>query len=230
MPDFQMASQKAPGMQNAQQQLTAEFRSVVIRPSILYFGTPVAVISTLNPDGTTNLSPISSAWALSDRVVLGMAEAGQGCENLLRSGECVINLPGEADWASVEAVGRTTGRHPVPDYKQAMGYVHEADKFAQGALTPAASDIVQPLRIADYPMQLEAKLLASHRLSALEGEAETPGVRILETRVVRVHAHEHIVRPGTQRIDTSRWSPLLYVFRDYFGTGARLASNFRVEK
>jgi hypothetical protein len=67
-------------------------------------------------------------------------------------------------------------------------------------------------------------------LSALPDEEEPAGVRILETRVIRVHAHERIVKPGTQRIDTSRWSPLLYVFRDYFGTGARLASNFRVEK
>ena len=30
-------------------------------------------------------------------------------------------------------------------------------------------------------------------------------------------------------IDTARWSPLLYVFRHYFGTGKRLARNFRAE-
>ena len=218
-------------MQSAQHQgMAADFESAVIRPSILYFGTPVAVISTLNVDGTTNLTPISSAWALGDRVVLGMADAGQGCQNLLRTAECVINLPGEANWASVEAVGRTTGCYPVPDYKREMGYVHEADKFARGGLTAAAPDLVRPLRVADYPMQFEAKLLASYPMSALPEEDEPPGVRMLETRVVRVHAHERVVKPGTQRIDTSRWSPLLYVFRDYFGTGAKLASNFRVEK
>jgi flavin reductase (DIM6/NTAB) family NADH-FMN oxidoreductase RutF len=33
-----------------------------IEPTILYFGTPVALISTLNPDGTANLAPMSSAW------------------------------------------------------------------------------------------------------------------------------------------------------------------------
>lgn len=33
-----------------------------IEPTTLYFGTPVALISTLNPDGSPNLAPMSSAW------------------------------------------------------------------------------------------------------------------------------------------------------------------------
>ena len=35
-----------------------------IEPSILYFGTPVVLISTLNEDGTSNLAPISSVFWL----------------------------------------------------------------------------------------------------------------------------------------------------------------------
>ena len=30
-----------------------------VEPKILYFGTPLALISSLNEDGTTNLAPIS---------------------------------------------------------------------------------------------------------------------------------------------------------------------------
>jgi flavin reductase (DIM6/NTAB) family NADH-FMN oxidoreductase RutF len=33
-----------------------------IEPTILYFGTPVALISTLNEDGSANIAPMSSAW------------------------------------------------------------------------------------------------------------------------------------------------------------------------
>ena len=40
-------------------------------PPILYFGTPVVVVSSLNEDGTTNLAPISSAWWLGWTCVLG---------------------------------------------------------------------------------------------------------------------------------------------------------------
>ena len=46
----------------------------------------------------------------------------------------------------------------------------------------------------------------------------------------KVHAHEHIVVPGTQRICTGRWSPLLHVFRHYFGTGERFGRNLRAEE
>jgi flavin reductase (DIM6/NTAB) family NADH-FMN oxidoreductase RutF len=37
---------------------------VTIEPAILYFGTPVVLISTQNEDGTANLAPMSSAWWL----------------------------------------------------------------------------------------------------------------------------------------------------------------------
>jgi flavin reductase (DIM6/NTAB) family NADH-FMN oxidoreductase RutF len=32
-----------------------------IWPSILYYGTPVALVTTLNADGTPNIGPMSSA-------------------------------------------------------------------------------------------------------------------------------------------------------------------------
>jgi len=35
-----------------------------IDPQILYFGNPVAILSSLNEDGTPNLTPLSSFWAL----------------------------------------------------------------------------------------------------------------------------------------------------------------------
>jgi flavin reductase (DIM6/NTAB) family NADH-FMN oxidoreductase RutF len=41
-------------------------------PAILYFGTPVVLISTLNFDGTPNLAPMSSAWWLGHHGMLGL--------------------------------------------------------------------------------------------------------------------------------------------------------------
>ena len=43
-----------------------------IDPKILYFGTPVALVSSLNEDGTTDLAPISSFWALGWTLILGL--------------------------------------------------------------------------------------------------------------------------------------------------------------
>ena len=57
-----------------------EFRT--IEPKILYFGTPVALISSLNEDGATNLAPMSSFWALGWTLVLGVLDETKTAENL----------------------------------------------------------------------------------------------------------------------------------------------------
>jgi flavin reductase (DIM6/NTAB) family NADH-FMN oxidoreductase RutF len=199
----------------------------VIKPSILYFGTPVILISTLDVEGRVNLSPMSSAWALGDRVVLGMGCMGQGCDNLLQQREAVINIPSPAQCAAVEAIAATTGRNPVPPHKVAMGYHHDSDKFRTAGLTPLASELIAPPRIAECPLQLEARLLAAHRSTGIEDPRAA--FMTLEMQVLRVHAHDDITLPDTNHIDTSRWSPLLYVFRHYFGTGRQCGRNFRAE-
>jgi flavin reductase (DIM6/NTAB) family NADH-FMN oxidoreductase RutF len=56
----------------------AQAGHVTITPSVLYFGTPVVLLSTENADGTFNLAPMSSAWALGQVIVLGLgADRGQ---------------------------------------------------------------------------------------------------------------------------------------------------------
>jgi flavin reductase (DIM6/NTAB) family NADH-FMN oxidoreductase RutF len=62
---------------------------LVVEPSILYFGTPVALIGTLNEDGCPNLAPMSSAWAPGSSVVLGLGATGQTIQNLERVAECL---------------------------------------------------------------------------------------------------------------------------------------------
>jgi flavin reductase (DIM6/NTAB) family NADH-FMN oxidoreductase RutF len=42
-----------------------------IEPRILYVGTPIALVTTMSPDGTCNIGPMSSAWTLGRTVVLG---------------------------------------------------------------------------------------------------------------------------------------------------------------
>ncbi|WP_234068097.1 flavin reductase family protein [Myxococcus stipitatus] len=200
----------------------------VITPRILYFGTPVVLLSTLNEDGTPNLSPLSSAWALGDRLVLGLGRLGQGLANLERTREAVVNLPSADLWPQVERLAPTTGRSPVPEAKRAMGYVHEAHKFERAGLTPGASHTVAPPRALECPLQLECVLLDVREGTAVPGEP-APSFAIAELRVTRVHAHDDVTVPGTHHVDVERWSPLLYIFRHYAGAGPRLGRNFRAE-
>lgn len=193
----------------------------VITPSILYFGTPVVLVTTSNPDGTANISPMSSAWALGSTVVLGFGDEGQAVANLDRLGECVLNLPSAALWERVERIAPFTGRDPVPEEKKAR-YTFEPDKFGAAGLTPVASETVRPPRIAECPLQLEAEVASI--TAGKEG-----GFRIVETIVRRVHAHDDVTIPGTNHVDTAAWHPLLYVFRHYFATGERLGATFKAE-
>nr|WP_245297968.1 flavin reductase [Rhizobium miluonense] len=109
-----------------------------------------------------------------------------------------------------------------------MGYRFEADKFDVSGFTPQASDLVRPPRIAECPIQLEAEVVATHAPGEWPAERQE-AFWIIETRVIRVHAHRDIVIPGTNHIDTGRWSPLLYVFRHYFGIGPDLGRTFKAE-
>lgn len=202
---------------------------VTITPSILYVGTPVALLSTRNPDGSTNISPMSSAFALFDRVVLGLTSTSKGRENAVRERELVINFPTPELASRVEALARTTGRDPVPRHKARIGYEFAPAKFDRAGLTPLAAACVKPERIAECPIQLEAEVLDVHDPAGAWPAERPEAYQIIEARVLKVHAHRRIVVPGTDHIDPAAWRPLLYVFRHYFGTGADLGRTFKAE-
>ncbi|MGH6968417.1 MAG: flavin reductase family protein [Stellaceae bacterium] len=83
-------------------------------PATLYFGTPVVLISTVNEDGSYNLAPMSSAWWLGWRCLLGLAASSQMPQNMLRTRECVLNLPSVDQVAAVNRLAKTTGTEAVP--------------------------------------------------------------------------------------------------------------------
>jgi len=201
----------------------------VIHPSILYFGTPVVLITTRNPDGSTNITPMSSAWALADRVVIGLSGGGQGLANLERECECVLNLAGEDMRDGVERIAPTTGRAPVPAWKQSSGYRHERDKFALGGWHAAPSLSVSPPRIAECPLQLEARVLLTTQRPLEQWQDSTGGYTIVELEVLHVHAHDEVMVKGTQHIDPARYLPLFYLFRHYVGRGNALGKTFKAE-
>ncbi|MFW5415642.1 flavin reductase family protein [Nocardiopsis sp. CNT-189] len=194
---------------------------LTVEPRILYFGTPVALLTTENADGSTNLAPISSAWALGRTVVLGLGRTGQSAANLAERPELVVSLPSPDMWRAVEDMAMLTGRDPVPE-GHPPGFRHEPDKFAASGLSPEPSADVRPPRVAGCPLQLEARAVRIH--------PDASGMfAIVETAVARVHAAPHIVVPGTQHIDPSAWSPLVYNFRHYFGLGPELGRSRRSE-
>ena len=192
-------------------------------PQILYFGTPVVLISTLNEDGSANLAPMSSIFWLGWRCMIGLAATSKTTENIVRSGECVLNLPSSDMAAAVHRLALTTGSSPVPDGKAKRGYIHCADKFSRANLTPQPSQIVNAPRVAECPVQLEARLEAKHQMA----KADWPGgAQCLELRILAAHLDESVMMKGAaNRVDPELWRPLIMSFQKFYGLGPQLEAS-----
>jgi flavin reductase (DIM6/NTAB) family NADH-FMN oxidoreductase RutF len=210
---------------NSERKTEPVFESIT--PKILYFGNPIAIVSSLNEDGSANLAPISSFWALGWTLVLGLLNDTKTLGNLDANPDCVVNVPSPDMWHQVERLAPLTGLDPVPEEK-AEKFRHAKDKFAAAGLTPLASECVAAPRVNECPAQLEAKVRKIHRL---EGDARLhalSGGAAVEVEVVRVHVRKDFVL-GEHYVNAERWQPLIYNFRHYYGLGSELGKTFRAE-
>lgn len=189
---------------------------VSVEPSILYFGTPVVLISTTNEDGSANIAPMSSAFWLGWRCVLGLGSLSKTTQNMVRTGECVLNLPSVEEVAAVNRLARLTGTDPVPANKVKRGYRYEPKKFEAAGLTPLASETVSPPRALECPVQMEAVVSAQHGLG--EDGPWKGAIVTFEVRVQRVHVRPNILMDGyINRIDPDKWRPLIMSFQEFYG-------------
>ena len=196
----------------------------IISPAIFYWGTPVVCITTTNEDGTFNVAPMSSAWWLGNRCVLGLAVVSQTTINLLRTKQCVLNLPSDDMIDAVNKLARTTGsadvaaaepKSPLNLFKKTAGYTYVQDKFGHAGLTPQTSEFVQPARIAECPVQMEGELVGFHEMFQDLG---IPGFLALEIKVLRTYAHKSIVMDGHKnRVDPDQWRPMIMSFQELYG-------------
>ena len=190
---------------------------VTIEPSILYLGTPVVLISTENEDGTANIAPMSSAWWLGWRCMLGLQTASQTPQNMIRTGQCVINLPSPKQADAVDRLARLTGTKEIPELKQKLGYRYEPRKFEVAGLTPIPSQTVAAPRALECPIQLEAVVAARHGI--MDDDPQVAGlISAFEVRITRVHVHSSLLMDGYEnRIDPAKWQPLIMNMQKLYG-------------
>ncbi len=172
-------------------------------PEILYFGTPVILISSSNENGTYNIAPISSVFWLGWRCVIGISAFSKTTENIKRNGNCVINLPSVREVPAVNRLALTTGTFPVPDGKKRKGYYHVSDKFQLAGLTPMASETISAPRIRECPVQMEACLEAVHGIGETD-ELQKGKILTMEFRILRVYLEESVLMLGFDQKGRSR--------------------------
>ena len=152
---------------------------------------PVALVSTVDRNGTPNLAPFSFFAGVGSNpptllfcpVIRTRADAAAGVESDLRkdtlrnveeTGEFVVNVVSEA----IAAAANATAAEVPP----------EVDEFELSGLTPQASEVVRPARVAESPAQMECKLLQV----VYTGRDPGAGVVVLG-QIVRFHLRKNLV-------------------------------------
>ena len=189
----------------------------IISPAILYFGSPVVLVSSENEDGTDNICAISSAFWLAHRCILGFLASSKTPLNILRTGQCVVNLPDDSMAGPINALASTTGTEHLDAGKIDRGYRYVKDKWTCAGLTPMASDFVRPARIRESPVHMECELVGTH--DVMQDLPDRAGfLVVLELRVLRIHVRDEIRMAGTvNRIDPDKWRPMIMSFQELYG-------------
>ncbi len=145
---------------------------------------PIAFVSSLDARGIRNLAPFSYFMACSaDPPVIcfvsahrsGPSPAKDTLTNILATKEFVVNIISEE---FVEKMNLTAAEVPP-----------EVDEFMLSGLTPMASDLVQPPRVAESHVHMECRLRQTLPISNAAGAANT----IIFGDVLCFHVDEAVV-------------------------------------
>ncbi|WP_335872438.1 flavin reductase family protein [Bacillus sp. 2205SS5-2] len=189
----------------------------VINPKILYFGTPVVLVSTRNADGSNNLAPISSVWWMGQSCMVGMSGNSKTVENLLIEKECVLNLPSVELVEKVDRLALLTGKTPIPQYKKDMGYQFEKNKFEIAGFTKQPSREVNAPRVKECPVQLEAVVKNVYSFE------QPSAMKAIEMNIVKAHIESSLLTDdGKNHIDSDKWKPLIMSFCEFYGLGEKV--------
>jgi flavin reductase (DIM6/NTAB) family NADH-FMN oxidoreductase RutF len=99
---------------------------------------PIAIITSINRDGSPNLAPISSFWDLGWTMILGLLCDTQTFDNFQSNPDCVVNMPSPDLRKAVERLAPLMGKNPVPSEKS-VKFRFEPDKFVAAGFTGEAT-------------------------------------------------------------------------------------------
>jgi flavin reductase (DIM6/NTAB) family NADH-FMN oxidoreductase RutF len=144
---------------------------------------PIAFASTINQDGTPNLSPFSFYNVFSSNPPIAIFSPARRVrdnttkhtlDNVLHTPEVVLNA---VNYDIVQQMSLSSTEYPFG--------INEFDKTG---LTPLASEFVKPFRVKESPVQLECKV---NEVIALGDQGGAGNLIVCE--ILLVHIHESIL-------------------------------------
>lgn len=144
---------------------------------------PIAWVSTISADGVRNLAPFSFFTVISvnpPTLCFSPARKSGGDKkdtlaNVEATGEFVVNLVTEE---LAEKMNETATDYPA-----------DFDEFDRAGLTPAASEVVRPPRVAESPVHMECKLYQTVPIGSA-------GAILVIGEIVMIHVDERVIAEG----------------------------------
>ena len=170
------------------------------RPSTYLYPVPV-ILATC---GIEKPNIITLAWVgtvCSDPPMVGISvRPNRHSHGLIeKTGEFVINIPGEDLLEVADRCGHVSGR--------------DVDKFAAFGLTPEPATEVKTPLIAECHVNLECRVAQKIPLGAHD---------LFLAEVVAVHVDEDVLDESGRRIDYDKAKPFVLTFAEYRGLGDAL--------
>lgn len=157
---------------------------------------PIAFVSSINADGAFNLAPFSFFTAISANPPVicfsPMVRASDGTRkdtlrNIESTGEFVVNIVSEDFAAQMNLCS--------------VEFPPEVDEFAASGLTPVASELVKPPRVAESRVNMECRLMQIVNVSA-----KPLGGSLVIGEVLRFHVADEVFQ--NFRIDPDLLRPI----------------------
>lgn len=154
---------------------------------------PIAFVSTMDENSISNLAPFSFfnaicpnplmvAFSVARRVNLNKDK--DTFYNIETTKQCVINV------VSHHIVGQMA--------VTALNFPRGANEFEKAGLTPLASELVKPFRVAESPVQMECVV---EKIIPMTDDAGIVTAQHIICRVLLLHINENIINPDNHRID-----------------------------
>ncbi|MDW8325683.1 MAG: flavin reductase family protein [Anaerolineales bacterium] len=164
---------------------------------------PIAWVSSLGADGSLNLAPFSFFNAVAGNPPTVMFSVGQRqgvpkdtLRNVRETGEFVLNV---VDEALAEKMNLTSGE-----------YAYEVNEFERAGLTPLASMLVKPPRVAEAAVTMEC------RATQIVPVQDTTYTMVLG-QVQVFHVREGLLRPNGA-VDATLLKPVARLSGDEYAT------------
>lgn len=176
---------------------------------------PIALVSSVDEAGVRNLAPFSYFTACSSNPPVVVfcpilrplpPTAKDTLRNTMATREFVVNIVSEEFVERMNATAATVGP--------------EVDEFELSGLTPIASDLIKPARVAESHVQMECRLLQIVQVSDKPG-----GGSLVLGQVMRFHVDHNLIE--NFRIDPDK---LRAVGRMAGTTYVRTTDRFQLER